>query len=91
MTSAIGREPVPRPANAPPAPPTIAPNSAVTTTMPPGGRGHASLTLKREQFFALTGTPTRFGIRVVRGSNLTTATLTSWTCHFQVVVTTKAE
>jgi hypothetical protein len=34
---------------------------------------------------------TRFGIRVVRGSNATTATLTHWTCQFQVVVTNNVE
>jgi hypothetical protein len=63
----------------------------VTVTMSGAGRDHASLTLKRKELFSQLGTPTRYGIRVVRGSNLTTATLTGWTCHFQVVVTTKAE
>ena len=63
----------------------------VTVAMTGTGREHASLTLKRKEVFSQLGTPTRYGIRVVRGLNTTTATLTGWTCHFQVVVTTKAE
>lgn len=55
------------------------------------GREHGGLTLQRKTFPDFNGTPVRLAIRVVRGSNLTTATLTSWTCHFQAVVTTRAE
>jgi hypothetical protein len=63
----------------------------VTVGMTAGTRGNASLTLERKGFpFGGTG-PTRFAIRVVRGSTLTSAALTDYVCQFQVVVTNAVE
>jgi hypothetical protein len=63
----------------------------VTVGMIGGVRGHASLTLERKQIPTNSTGKVRLAIRVVRGTNLTTAQLTDWACQFQVVVTNRAE
>lgn len=66
-------------------------DAVVTVGMTGVGREHAGVTLERKQLLVNTGVTTRFGIRVVRGTNLTTSALTAWNCQLQAVVSTHAE
>ena len=66
-------------------------DAAVTVGMIGGVREHASLTLERKSIPTNSTGKVRLAMRVVRGTNLTTAQLTDWTCQFQAVVTNRAE
>ena len=68
-------------------------DQVVVVTIEPGGRQHASVTLKRKDAPTLGGSSdaVQFALRVTRGGQNTNAQLTGWTCHLQAVVTTKPE